>query len=184
VSVERRRPLDPSGADRGDGRAIGPVGTAVRVFAGVLALAVAGLWQGLGWWDVAAAAIAFPLVGLSAWWLLSARGPHPWPASAIAGDGLGYAESLLAVAIAAALTFVTPADQPAVWAWLGGSLLLAAARGDGGCEALALANALGGRRDHGGCVLFTPLDAAEGRRRRSAVQRRAARPPDPLSPGP
>ncbi len=174
MSVERRRPLDPSGADRGDSRAIGPVGTAVRVLAGVLALAVAALWQGLGWWDVAAASIAFPLVALSAWWLLSPRGPNQWPGSATPRDGLGYATSLLAVTIAAALTFVTPADQPAVWAWLGGSLLLAAARGDGGCEALAVANAFGGRLDHGGCVLFTPLDAAEAQARRSAVRRRAA----------
>ncbi len=114
MSARRRWLLDPSGADRGDGRAIGPVGTAVRVLAGVLALAVAALGQGLGWWDVAAASIAFPLVALSAWWLLSRRGPNQWPGSATPRDGLGYAASLLAVALAAALTFVTPADQPAV----------------------------------------------------------------------
>jgi hypothetical protein len=172
VSAERRWFLRPSGAERGEGRAIGPVGTAVRLLAGVLALTVAALWQGLGWWDVAAASSAFPLVALSARWLLSAPGPDPWPGSAIPGDGHGYLVSLLAVAIAAALTFVTPADQPAVWAWLGGSLLLAAARGDGGCEALAVANALSGRRERSGCVLFAPLDAAEARGRAVRPSRR------------
>jgi hypothetical protein len=75
-----------------------------------------------------------------------------------------YVASVVAVAIAVALTFVTPADAPAVWLWLGGSLLLAAARGDAGCEVLAAANLLTGRRGPEGCIVFMPIDAAESRR--------------------
>jgi len=59
---------------------------------------------------------------------------------------------------------VTPADEPAVWLWIGMSLVLAAARGDAGCEVLAVANLLTGRRERVGCIVFTPIDAAEARR--------------------
>jgi hypothetical protein len=45
------------------------------------------------------------------------------------------------------------------------SMLVAAARGFGGCEALAIPNVLSGRGDQVGCPLFTPIDAAESRRR-------------------
>jgi hypothetical protein len=82
-----------------------------------------------------------------------------------------YVASAAVLAIAVALTFVTPADEPAVWLWVGASLLLAAARGDAGCEVLAVANLLVGRRESVGCIVFTPIDVAEGRyRSRRAVR--------------
>ena len=81
------------------------------------------------------------------------------------------------VAIPVGLTFVTPANGVAVWIWIGASLLLAAARGQGGCELLSFPNAITGRRDRIGCVVFTPIDAAEARRaghaRRAAPQGRS-----------
>ena len=84
------------------------------------------------------------------------RATHHRPAS--------YAAGVAALAIAVGLTFVTPADEPAVWLWIGMSLVLAAARGDAGCEVLAVANLLTGRRERVGCIVFTPIDAAEARR--------------------
>ena len=45
----------------------------------------------------------------------------------------------------------------------GVSLILAAARGYAGCEVLAISNWLMRRNDQVGCVVFSPLDAAESR---------------------
>jgi hypothetical protein len=44
-------------------------------------------------------------------------------------------------------------------------MLLAAVRGYGGCEVLAFPAAITGRRDRIGCILYTPIDAAEARHR-------------------
>jgi hypothetical protein len=69
------------------------------------------------------------------------------------------------LAEAAALGAAVPANlNAAVGSFLGMSMLLAAARGDSGCELTALPNAITRRRDHVGCLLFAPIDAAESRR--------------------
>jgi hypothetical protein len=47
--------------------------------------------------------------------------------------------------------------------FLGGSLLVAAARGYRGCESLAISNWLLGRDDHVGCLIFSPIDALDAR---------------------
>jgi hypothetical protein len=47
-------------------------------------------------------------------------------------------------------------------------MLVAVARRSGGCELTAISNAVLGRYDQVGCVLFAPLDLAESRVRRSA----------------
>ncbi len=49
----------------------------------------------------------------------------------------------------------------AVLIFYGLSMLLAAFRGYGGCESLAISNWLLKRDDQLGCLLFSPLDAAE-----------------------
>ena len=117
---------------------------------------------------VGAAAAGFPLVAAIA--LAALRGPRTrfFTAATARGGNARYVASVVVVAIAVGLTFVTPADEPAVWLWIGASLLLAAARGDAGCEVLAVANLLTGRRESVGCILFTPIDAAETRRRGAA----------------
>jgi hypothetical protein len=51
------------------------------------------------------------------------------------------------------------------WSFLGASMLFAALRGYGSCEVLAFPNALTGRGDRVGCVIYTPIDAAEARHR-------------------
>ncbi|MGH2383231.1 MAG: hypothetical protein ACRDG7_18690, partial [Candidatus Limnocylindria bacterium] len=45
----------------------------------------------------------------------------------------------------------------------GASMLVAGARGYAGCEVLAFPNAITGRRDRIGCLLYTPIDSAETR---------------------
>ena len=154
------------------GRQIGPIGTASRAVVGALALLVAGSRGDLTWWDVAAAVAAFPLLAAVAHrvvrraWTGATPVPTPRPRPA------SFAAGVVALAIAVGLTFVSPADEPAVWLWIGVSLVLAAAHGDAGCEVLAVANLLTGRRDRVGCIVFTPIDAAEARR---LAARRAAR---------
>ena len=76
--------------------------------------------------------------------------------------------ALIAVLFAAAvgLGAATPASGDiAFWGFFGASMLFAAARGDGGCEVLAFANAITGRRDRVGCIIYTPIDTVEARLR-------------------
>lgn len=67
------------------------------------------------------------------------------------------------VGVAIALSVGTPASGVAIWSFLGVSMLVAALRGYAGCEVLAIPNAITGSRDRIGCVLYTPIDAAEAR---------------------
>ncbi|MGH2872133.1 MAG: hypothetical protein ACRDL5_06685, partial [Solirubrobacteraceae bacterium] len=75
--------------------------------------------------------------------------------------------SVIAVMVLAnaAVVSPTPANgNVSIWVWLGASMLLAAARGYGGCEVLAASNLIGGRRDEIGCILYTPIDRFEAAR--------------------
>lgn len=151
-------------------RHIGPIGTVSRIVAGVAALAVPIAIEGAGWWDLASALIAFPLLSTAVAWLMTSADPRATDEQATCHDGLCSARgcALFAVMIGAtvALGVVTPVEgDVAFWGWLGASMLLATARGYGGCEALAFSNLLTGRRDQLGCMLFTPIDAAEARHR-------------------
>jgi hypothetical protein len=148
-------------------RQIGPIGTAARGIAGSVAIAYAVAANGLAAWDVAAGLIAFPIL---------ASGLHSAIASAydrVTMDRtwsrstrtwvVSVAVLALVVAIGIALTFVTPIDGGSIFLFFGASLLIVAARGDAGCEVLAIVNAISGHRDTTGCVAFAPVDSLEGR---------------------
>jgi hypothetical protein len=77
------------------------------------------------------------------------------------GPGCVLVAAVLAVAVA--LAAVTPVSGVAIWGFFGVSMLVAAARGYAGCEVLAIPNAITGRRDRIGCILYTPIDRAEAR---------------------
>jgi hypothetical protein len=154
---------------RGEGRDIGPVGTLARVVAGVPMIAVPIASYGIEWWELAVLD-AFVLLGTVPARLIVAA--HDRGAGRTPGvcDAICSAPACALIATFAALAFalsaVTPADGVVVfWVWLGASMLVGAARGYGGCEVLAFANAFTGRRDRIGCVVFTPIDIAEARRR-------------------
>jgi hypothetical protein len=157
-------------------REIGPLGTAARVVGGVLAIALPIALSGVGWWDLGAALVAFPLVATAAGALVTAGYQRFAPGSLARRHAIcsGPACTLTAiiVAIAVGLSALTPVSMVAFWVWIGASLLLAAARGYGGCEVLAFPNALMRRRDQIGCIIYSPIDAAEARR----SARRAGRP--------
>jgi len=154
-----------------DQREIGPIGTASRVVGGLIAIAVPITLSGIRWWDVAAALVALPLITMALSALVTAGYERYAPDSLArrhsicSGPACVLVAGVLAVAIA--LSIATPVNEVAIWSFFGVSMLVAALRGYAGCEVLAIPNAITGRRDHIGCVLYTPIDAAEARSKRS-----------------
>ena len=150
-------------------REIGPIGTAARVVGGVSAVALPIAFSGFGWWDAAAVLVVLPVVASGAALLIPAAYRRLAPDALARRQAIcsGPACWLIATVIGAAVAIdvLTPASgEVAVWVWLGGSMLVAAARGYGGCEVLAIPNLVTGRRDQIGCILYTPIDRAEARR--------------------
>jgi hypothetical protein len=150
-------------------REIGPIGTASRVLGGIIAIAIPITLGGIGWWDLAAGLAGLPLLAVTAFHVVRA-GYDRWVQGGLAfqsGTCWGAACWLLAIVLAlfVPVTALTPISGTAFWIWIGTSLILAAARGYGGCEILAFPNALTGRRDQLGCLVYSPIDRTELRRR-------------------
>ncbi len=140
-------------------RRIGPIGTTTRLVAaaGLLYLALFdGTSWGLEWYDAAFALAALPAAviafGLAA--RRHARGPVRFTGSA--GT---TANCALIVALV-----VNPYTAGGTALFYGATLLVAAWRGQPGCEATVVSNAILGRDDQIGCPLFSPIDEAEARR--------------------
>jgi hypothetical protein len=172
------RPADSTVSNpRERGRALGPVGTAARGFAGGLLILVPIASDGLARWDAFGALIVLPALSLALDRLLAAgvtRLPEVTGhlASDVIRTWLVHLSALvLIVAIATALTYVTPIDAGAIWLFFGVSLVVGAVRGDAGCEAVAIANAIFRRRERTGCVVFLLVDSLEGRSGPAAHQR-------------
>lgn len=154
---------------RGDRREIGPIGTVSRVVAGLVAIGLPIALSGIGWWDVGAALVVFPAMATVLAALVTGGYERFSPQSLLRPraicSGPGCVLTITIVAIAFTVSALTPVSDAAFWVWIGASMLLAAARGYGGCEVLAFPNAITGRRDRIGCILYTPIDAAEARHR-------------------
>lgn len=146
-------------ADQELDRDIGALGTISRVAVGAAAIAVpVAIWGSTGW-DWAAGLVGFPLLAVAAAALFAAldadaRAPY---ARALAGPVF----LALLLGGATAVTYVSSVDATGVWIFVGASMLLAAAKGYGGCELLAFWNAATGRQDRIGCLVFAPIDALE-----------------------
>ncbi|MGH2783600.1 MAG: hypothetical protein ACRDLA_19735 [Thermoleophilaceae bacterium] len=123
---------------------------------------------GIGWWDVAASLVAFPLIAAASHALVvglyERYAPRQLERPHLICSGPTCAVICLVVGAAALLTILTPIDEVAIWVFFGASMLVAAVRGYGGCEVLAFPNAITGRRDQIGCMLYGPIDALEARR--------------------
>ena len=151
-------------------RGIGPIGTAARLVAGLLLVGLivygqlsSGHLSPTTW---ALGLLGFPTLVL-AW--------HFWrirrnPARFSDTSALSFVLSLV-LPIALYLTgWVVPPlwfASDATLIFVGSSLLLAALRGDAGCEFLALSNWLLRRSDLLACAVFTPIDSLEQRGSRS-----------------
>ena len=161
-------------------RQIGPIGTASRIAGGLIAIAVPIALTGIGWWDVGAALVVLPAIAMGVSLLVNAGYERFAPESLTRRSSIcsGPTCVLLSTVVAAAiaLTFATPVDGVAVWSFFGVSMLVAALRGYAGCEVLAIPNAITGRRDQIGCVLYTPIDRAEARTKEPGAGRPAQAP--------
>jgi hypothetical protein len=159
-------------------RQIGPIGTASRVVVGLIAIALPIALSGIGWWDIGAALVAYPIIATAASLVVTAAYsryvPDAFGRRHLLCSGPACVLGLVIVGIAIGVSALTPVDGVALWVWLGASMLLAAARGYGGCEVLAFPNAITGRRDRIGCLLFTPIDRAEATNRATRVEREGA----------
>jgi 4-amino-4-deoxy-L-arabinose transferase-like glycosyltransferase len=159
----------------GDAREIGPLGTVSRVAVGLAAIVVPIASSGIGWWDWAILN-AFVVVAAAVAGLVIAGFARYAPAAFASRHAICSPPACSLVALLVGLSYgmsaITPADGDVVfWVWVGASLLVGAAAGHGGCEVLAFPNAFTGRRDQIGCLLFTPIDAAEARYRTRTSRR-------------
>ncbi len=162
------------------GRQIGAAGTTARIVVGALALAgglVGGevivvhgqVRTGFEPMSVAVGLIAFPAVLLAWQWLRARRAPAPLQATGPLSTALNMlvlAALLLTPLYARPLAFTTNAAL----VFYGGSMLLAALRGYGGCEVLAISNWVLRRDDQVGCLVFGPIDHLERRLRERSPQ--------------
>jgi hypothetical protein len=156
-------------------RQIGPVGTVGRIAVGVLAIVVPIASAGIGWWEWATVN-AFVLVAAAVARAIIAGYERYAPRAFASRHAIcslpGCSLVAALVGLSSAMSAITPADGDVVLGvWLGASMLVGAAAGYGGCEVLAFPNALTGRRDRIGCLMFTPIDAVETRYRSGASRR-------------
>jgi hypothetical protein len=145
------------------GRALGGWGTVARLIVGVFLLAdvtfghIARGFHPAAW---ALGLVGFPAVLLVAQWLRTRRGQPPLRAT----GPVGHAANAAVFLALYATPWYAPAlsvTSDAALIFYGASMLLAAARGYGGCEVLAVSNWLLRRDDQVGCLLFAPIDHAE-----------------------
>lgn len=154
-------------------REIGAVGTSARVIVGlfILALGVLGgrvavtnghVQSGFEPLSVALGLLAFPGVLLGWQWIRAGNTPTRLMAT---GPGATALNMLVFLALVLTPWYARPLSftSGAALVFYGGSMLLAAVRGYGGCEVLAVSNWLLRRHDEIGCLVFSPLDRLEGR---------------------
>jgi hypothetical protein len=156
-------------SDSGGARLLRPFGTAVRAIIGLALIVVPIASSGLAAWDALGALAVLPVLAVALDRLLAVAIPAiamaaGRPLSGEARTWTAHVSALvLIVVVAIALTFVTPIDAGAIWLFLGVSMVIGAIRGDAGCEALTIPNAIFGRRERTGCVAFALIDSLEAR---------------------
>jgi hypothetical protein len=138
-------------------RRIGPVGTGLRVLvaAGLLYLAggADGLSWSIDWYDPVLGLVALPALTVALG--LAARRYAAGPLRFTGPTG-----HTLNCAVMVALVFI-PYTGGAAALFYATTLLVAAWRGQPGCEVTVLSNWILRRDDQVGCPLFGPVDAAE-----------------------
>ena len=152
-------------------RQIGTLGTVARVLIGFLMLlygltggrieVMRGTLQtGFDPLSVAIGVVAFPAVLLAWQWLRARSARTRYEATGPLATTIN-----IAVFIALVLTplYASPLSftSNAALIFYGGSMLLAAARGYGGCEVLAISNWILRRDDQIGCLVLSPIDDYE-----------------------
>jgi hypothetical protein len=148
-------------------RDIGPIGTFVRLIAGLLLIGLILYGQLVATRHFTPAAwalglLGFPALAFACHWGWIRRHPAPFRDTGI----LSFLLSLVLPLAVYMTGWIVPAlgfTSDATLLFIGFSLGLSALRGSAGCEFLALSNWLLHRRDQIACAAFTPLDAWEQR---------------------
>ena len=141
----------------GSSRSIGRLGTAARILVGLALFSSAIIAEGgFSWWQ-----LALGLAGLPAALTLAQLTRLAFTRAQLRETG--SLATWVNCAALAGLLLAWP-TRNATLIFLGASMLLAALRGYGGCESLAVSNWLLRRDDQVGCLLLSPLDALEASR--------------------
>jgi hypothetical protein len=149
----------------GTTREIGPIGTAARVLAALALLYIVG-GSTIASWEVDLHDAAIGLVGLPALMITLGLLARRYAAGPIRFTGpLGIALNL---AVIAAL-IANDVTGPGAALFYASTMLIAAWRGQAGCEATVVSNLVLGRDDQIGCPTFAPIDEVEARFRRPAA---------------
>lgn len=130
-------------------RNIGPWGTTARLLVGT-AMLVGAVILGIGALDAVLGLVVFPLAVIA---LVAIRGRDATPVRLTGTEG-----HCINCAVGIAAFVLLPV---AALLFYGTSMLLAAARGYGGCEIFAISNWLWRRDDQIACPVFHPVDVAE-----------------------
>lgn len=146
-------------------RAIGPIGTTVRILLGIAAFVSAFFLDRPRGWQVAVGLVVMP-AAFMAWQVIRAR----WSPEPARQPEFGL---LVSIVLGVALLGPEP-TRPAALLFGGVSLLVAGIRGYAGCEVTAIGNWLLGRDDQIGCVVLSPVDLAEQRLQVGTVDRGVA----------
>jgi hypothetical protein len=148
---------------KGTSREIGPVGTAARVLTALALIFIAGgatfsAW-GIDLEEVLIGLVALPAVVVALGLVAQRYGLGPIRLTGPLGTALN-----LAVIVALIANDVTGPEGAVIFYAV--TMLIAAFRGQPGCEATVVSNLVLGRDDQIGCPMFAPIDEVEARMRR------------------
>ena len=167
----------------GHERSIGPIGTATRLAVGLFALYLAFVdgppfadefeW-GLRWYDAVLGVLVLPALSIGFGLVARRRAPQGVRFTGEAGMVLNCLVIVILLA--------NPYSAGGALLFYGAMMLIAAARGQAGCEGTVLSNWILHRDDQVGCPVFSPVDAAERRIRRPGGRptRRGSSEPDAI----
>lgn len=143
-------------------RDIGPIGTAARVFTGLALLYVAG-GASLASWGIEPQDAVIGLIVLPALMVALGLAARRYAHGPLRFTGpLGIAVNLAVIVALIANEFTGGGAT----IFYGTTMLIAAWRGQAGCESTVISNWLLGRDDQIGCPPFTPIDEVEAHVRR------------------
>lgn len=154
----------------GRGRKIGPAGSLARMLGGLAAIVLPIALYGLSLTEAVIALVALPVVvsiaGPVIIWTLAQTAPSALRRRHWICSAPGCLLILVLSLANSGLVALTGSNRSAtLWVFLGVSMLLAAVRGDAGCEVLAIPNLVTRRQDQIGCLIYSPIDALEDRQR-------------------
>jgi hypothetical protein len=146
-------------------REIGPVGTVARVVAALALLYIVG-GSTIASWSIDLHDAVIGLVALPALMVALGLVARRYAEGSIRFTGpLGIALNLVVIVALIA----NDATGGGATLFYGATMLIAAWRGQAGCEATVVSNLLLGRDDQIGCPTFAPIDEVEAHLRRRAA---------------